>query len=174
MSQSCILGLVQESLDMFRKLCSDEGLKNIVLGTTKWDDMKLEVGQQCEIQLRDGLWKEMIQHRSVIMQVHDDSAWNIVNHILENETIDSVLIQDELMKLQMIIPQASAGQELHFTLRELLEMQIQRMHQLEMEENNEWHKRKVAENRAQIHTTVNWLSELEVPINFRIKQWFNL
>ena len=159
---------------MFRKLCGDEALKNVVLGTTKWDDVKLEVGQQREIQLRDDFWKEMIQHGSAIMQVHDDSAWNVVNHILENETIDSILIQNELMKLRMIIPQTSAGQELRFTLRELLEMQIQTMHQLETEENDEWHERKVAENRAQIRATVNQLSELEVPINFRIKRWFNL
>ena len=173
-SQSRILGSVRKNLAMFRKLCGDEALKNVVLGTTKWDDVRLELGQQREIQLRDNFWKEMIQHGSVIMQVHDDSAWNVVNHILENETIDSVLIQNELMKLRMIIPQTSAGQELRFTLQELLEMQIQRMHQLEMEEKDEWHERKVAQNLAGIRATVNQISELEVPINFRIKRWLNL
>ena len=159
---------------MFRKLCGDEALKNVVIGTTKWCDVELEVGQQREIQRRDDLWKEMIQHGSVVMQVHDDSAWNVVDHILENKAIDSVLIQNELMELRMIIPQTSAGRELRFTLQELLEMQIQTMHQLEMEENDEWYERKVAENRAQIRATVNQLNELEVPINFRIKRWFNL
>ena len=159
---------------MFRKLCGDEALKNVVIGTTKWDDVELEVGQQREIQRRDDLWKEMIQHGSVVMQVHDDSVWNVVNHILENKTIDSVLIQNELMKLRMIIAQTSAGQELRFTLKEELEVQIQAMHQLEMEEKDEWHERKVAANRARIRATVNQLSELEVPINFRKKRWLNL
>ena len=159
---------------MFRKLCGDEALKNVVIGTTKWCDVKLEVGQQREIQLCDGLWKEMIQHGSVVMQAHDDSVWNVVNHILENKTIDSVLIQNELMKLRMIIPQTSAGQELRFTLKEELEVQIQAMHQLEMEEKDEWHERKVAANLAGIRATVNQISELEVPINFRIKRWLNL
>ena len=173
-SQSRIWGSVRKSLAIFRKLCGDEALKNVVIGTTKWDNVKLEVGQQREIQLRDDSWKEMIQHGSVIMQVHDDSAWNVVDHILKNETIDSVLVQCELMELQMIIPQTSAGQELRFTLQELLEMQIQTMHQLEMEEKDEWHERKVAENLAAIRATVQQLSELEVPINFRIKKWLNL
>ena len=140
---------------MFRKLWGDEALKNVVIGTTKWDDVELDVGQQREIQLRDNFWKEMIQHGSVVMQVHDDSAWKVVNHILENKTIDSILIQNELMKLRMIIPQTSAGQESRFTLQELLEMHIRRMHQLEMEENDEWHERKVAKNLAGVRATVN-------------------
>ena len=140
---------------MFRKLWGDEALKNVVIGTTKWDDVELDVGQQREIQLRDNFWKEMIQHGSVVMQVHDDSAWKVVNHILENKTIDSILIQNELMKLRMIIPQTSAGQESRFTLQELLEMHIRRMHQLEMEEKDEWHERKVAKNLAGVRATVN-------------------
>ena len=50
----------RKNLDMFRKLCGDEALKNVVLGITKWDDVKLEVGRQREIQLRDIFWMEMI------------------------------------------------------------------------------------------------------------------
>ena len=148
---------------MFRKICGDNALKNVVLGTTKRDDVKLELGQQREIQLRNGLLKEMIQHGLVIMQVHDDdSVWKVVNHILENKTIDSVLIQNELTELQMTIPQTSAGQELRFMLQEQLERQIQRMHQLEMEEKDEWHEHEVAINQVQIRAIVNQLSELEV------------
>ena len=153
---------MRKDLAIFRKLCGDEALKNVVLGTTKWDDVKLDVGQQREIQLRNNFWKEMIQHGSVIMQVHD-SAWNVVDHILENKTIGSVLIQNELMELRMTIPQTSAGQELRFTLQEELEMQIQRKHQLEMEDKDEWHESKVAANLAGIRATVKQISELEVP-----------
>ena len=172
-----MMGTSRQNLTMFRKLCGDAALKNVVLGTTKWNDVRPELGLKRETQLRDTYWKEMIEQGSVIMQVHADSlsAWNIVNRILENKAIDSVLIQTELMELQMNIPQTTAGQELRFTLQQLLELQAETMRQLEeVEEGGEWQRRKQAENQGRIRTTVAQISELKVPISSRMKGWLRL
>ena len=82
-----IMGTEHNNLDVFRKFCGHEALKNVILSTMKWDEVSLKVGQRREQQLRDIHWKEMVQQGSVIMQVHADSssAWRVVDRILEND-----------------------------------------------------------------------------------------
>ena len=68
------------SIQHGQNLYSNEALRNVVLGTTKWDEVRLEVGQQREHQLRDmGCFS--------IMRVHADSfsVYEIVNRILKND-----------------------------------------------------------------------------------------
>ena len=83
------------------KFCGHEALKNVILGTTKWDEVSLKVGQRREQQLRDIHWKEMVQQGLVIMRVHADSssAWKIVNHILQNDAVDLARFQERLQKI---------------------------------------------------------------------------
>ena len=55
------------------------------------------------------------------MRVHADSAsaWEIVNHILKNDRIEFVRIQEELLELRRVIPNTDAGKTLLHTLEEL-------------------------------------------------------
>ena len=155
-SQTRMTGKGLKNLNMFRKLCGDEALKNVVLATTKWDDVTPEVGQQREIQLREDFWKEMIQYGSVMMQVGTDpehSPWNIIDKILSNPTIESVLIQRELVELQKIIPQTKAGGELRYTLQQILEKR----------EGNE------SLSKEDRDALVRQISQLKVPLGVRIK-----
>ena len=87
------------NLNIFRNFCGNKALKNVVLGTTKWNRVSLEFGQRREQELRDSFWKEMVQQGSVIMQVHaDSSACKIVNRILENDVVDFVRFQAAFKK----------------------------------------------------------------------------
>ena len=72
---------------------------NIILGTTKWDKVRLEDGPECGRWLADGYWKEMVLRGSTIMPVQNDdsSAWRIINRILDN--VDYNLVQDELTQI---------------------------------------------------------------------------
>ena len=138
---------------MFRKLCGDEALKHVVLATTKWDDVTPEVGQQREIRLRENCWGEMIQYGSVVMQVRTDpehSPWKVIDKIL---TIESVLIQRELVELQKIIPQTKAGGELRYTLQQILEKQ----------------EGKESLSKEDRDALVRQISQLKVPLGVRIK-----
>ena len=95
-------GTTRKNLDMFRKICGDEALKNVVVGTTKWSYVTPEFGKQRERELQDRYWKGMLRQGSVAMRVHADStsAWEIVNHILENDRVEFVRIREELLELQ--------------------------------------------------------------------------
>ena len=94
-----VTGSILKNLDMFKKLCGDDALGNVVLGTTKWCLIhRQEIGEKREQQLRDSFWKDMINHGSVIRRVGDDpsSAREILDHIVRNKAVESVLIQGEV------------------------------------------------------------------------------
>lgn len=179
-SQTRMFGTARKNLDMFRKLCGDDALKNVVLGTTKWGDVTPEVGQRRGQQLQDTYWKEMVQHGSVIMQVHADSAsaWQIVNRILENEAVNFVLIQEEVIELQKVIPDTEAGRMLRYTLQELLEQQKKLSRDLEGEKtakkDDALLQQQLLENRKRMGNTISQIQKLKIPLSARIKRLFGL
>ena len=104
-----MFGASRKNLETFKKICGNDALKNVVIGTTKWGDISLEKGQQREQQLKDIYWGEMLQQGSVTMRVHADSssAWEIVNCILENGAVNLARFQE---RLQKIISDMEAGE----------------------------------------------------------------
>ena len=80
---------------MSKQLCGNDSFVNIILGTTKWDKLTLEAGEERQRELVHGYWKEMVQHGSTIMRVQggDSSIWKIIEYILDN--VDYNVVQDE-------------------------------------------------------------------------------
>ncbi|KAH7905041.1 P-loop containing nucleoside triphosphate hydrolase protein [Hygrophoropsis aurantiaca] len=91
-SQTRMLGTSLKNLSMFRKLCGNDALKNIILATTKWGDIEDEAGLSREEQLRSTFWKDMIGHGSRMGQFRDnyESAWKIVDMIATAEPLDAL------------------------------------------------------------------------------------
>ena len=96
-----MFGVTRKNIEIFKKICGNDALKNVVIGTTRWDDVNLEEGQQREQELKDIYWGEMFQRGSITMRVHADSssAWEIVNRILENDAVDLARFQERLQKI---------------------------------------------------------------------------
>ena len=171
-TQTRMAGTAIRNLEMFKKLCGNDALVNVVLGTTKWGELRPEVGQKREKQLAESFWKDMIQCGSIIMQVHHDassSAWRIVHHILANTPIDFVLIQDELVEHRKALSQTAAGKMLLYTMEELLEQQ-----QIIMKEENgvnseAWFHQRLSQNRQSIHSALDQMSKLGVPWGTRMR-----
>ena len=174
-TQKRMFGTTRKNLDMFRKLCGDEALKNVVIGTTKWSYVTPEVGKQHEQLLRDTYWKEMLQQGSVTMRVHADStsAWEIINHILKNVRIEFVRIQEELLELQKVIPETDAGRTLQYTLEELREQLLAEERTANMG-NGQLRQKELEEIRKRMHETVDDIRKLRVPLGERIKRFFGL
>ena len=116
---------LQGNLDTFWALCGDSAVRNVILATTKWDDVDEEVGSKNEQKLVSTVWKDMIKHGSISMRFNasSESAWEIINLILDKRPIGFVLIQTELVELDETIAQTAAGRTLRWTLQELLEQQ---------------------------------------------------
>lgn len=101
-SENRMFGTSRKNLDMFRKLCGDDALKNVILATTKWAGVSPELGARREKQLADMYWNEMIDHGSTVVRFNDShpSACDIIDNIvLEHEAMDFVRIQEELVNI---------------------------------------------------------------------------
>lgn len=101
---------------MFRKLCGDDALKNVVIVTNMWGQVNLEVGNQREAELmrEDDFFKPVLdkgartaRHENIVL-----SAQKIIRLILGNHPVP-LRIQEELVREQKIISETSAGEELN-------------------------------------------------------------
>ena len=174
-SRDRISGTAHKNLEMFRKLCSDEALRNVVIGTTKWDKVKLEKGQQREQELKDTDWKEMLQRGSVIMRVDADpsSVWEIINRILKNNRVELVRIREELLELQRLIPETEAGRILLYTLEDLRKRLLAEERTANMEDG-QLRQEELEEIRKRMRETVDDIQKLKVPLSERIERFFGL
>ena len=75
-------GTPLRNLAVFKDLCGDENLKNIVLVTTMWDELQDEsIGSKREEALLSTFWKDMVHlgSRTCRFQGTRESVWEIVN-----------------------------------------------------------------------------------------------
>jgi hypothetical protein len=120
-SQGRLYGTSRKNLAMFGKLCGTESADRVILATTKWSDVPDDVGLRRESQLARNYWKEMLTQGSRIDRFLNtrESAWNIVDRLLEKDAVDALLIQEELVDLQRMLPETEAGKALRSMLKEL-------------------------------------------------------
>ena len=97
-----------------------------VLVTTNWQPDSNAVLEQREKELKHEHWKTLIEKGLKVrrFQGNQPSAWDVINLFLQRERNNSDLhIQKELIKHRMTIPETEAGQELRYTLKQLVKMQ---------------------------------------------------
>ena len=174
-TQTRMFGTIRKNLDMFKKLCGDEALRNVVLGTTKWDEVKLEKGQQREQELKDTYWREMLQRGSVIIRADADpsSVWEIINRILKNDRAEFVRIQEELLELRRIIPETEAGRTLLHTLEDLRKRLLAEERTANMGDG-QLRQEELEEIGKRMRETVDDIRKLKVPLSEKFKKFFGL
>ena len=168
-TQTRMFGALRKNLETFKKICGNDALKNVVIGTTKWDEVRLEKGQQREQQNRDTYWKEMVQQGSVIMQVHADSssAWKIVNRILQNDAVDFVRFQE---RLQKTISDMEAGKlKPRYTLEDLRKRLLAEERMANMGDG-QLRQKEVEDIRKRMRETTDEIRKLKVPLIEKFKR----
>jgi hypothetical protein len=122
-TQSRTIGVTLKNLGLFGKLCGSDAAKCVVFATTKWEDVRLEVGVRREKELFEVFWKEMLDEGSRTARVQNthESVWKTINKILERQPVHALLIQEELVDLGKSIPETEAGKALRSELLVLTE-----------------------------------------------------
>ena len=118
---------------MFRELCGDKTLKNVVLVTNMWSEVSLEDGQDRENQLSGDFFKSVLDKGAQMVRHHNtaESAHDIIRRIINNHP--AVLqIQHELVDEQKDIVDTAAGEVINKELNELM-----RRHQVELKKVQE-------------------------------------
>ena len=95
---------------MFRELCGDSTLKNVVLVTNMWGEVSLEDGEDRENQLSDKFFKPVIDKGAQMVRHHNtaQSSHDIIRRIMENHPV-VLQIQQELVDDRKGIVDTSAG-----------------------------------------------------------------
>jgi len=117
---------------MFRELCGEKTLRNVILVTNKWGQVTPKQGADREQQLKDNYFKAAIEkgaqpcrHRNT-----SESARKILRKILENKPL-TLKIQRELIDERKDIGQTGAGAELNREIREAVEKYQRDIRELE-------------------------------------------
>jgi hypothetical protein len=159
-------GATRRNLAMFRRLCGEDALAKVIIGTTNWGEVDLKVGEGREQQLCDKFWKDMAKSGVRRFENTPDSAKRICSVILKkicdqkpDDDDRHLLIQEELVELQQHLRQTGAGKEL---LEQLMSLQKS------MAGNNDVEQRAVAAKLFQ------QIKDLHVNFSWRFKAFFNL
>lgn len=105
-------GSALRNFKMFRQLCGNDPLKNIVLVTTFWGigDEQKSMDREKELSTREDFWGEMLARGSTIKRVTDrNSALDIVSGLLDKSP-RALKIQRELVEEEKPLIDTAAGQ----------------------------------------------------------------
>ncbi|KAH7908667.1 P-loop containing nucleoside triphosphate hydrolase protein [Hygrophoropsis aurantiaca] len=112
-SQNRMYGSTRKNFTIINKLCGTEACQNVMLVTTKWQDVSETLGRKHEEQLRSTFWKDMIGQGSRMARFQNDthSAWEIIKDILPKSPVP-LQIQRELVDEDKMTPETDAGASL--------------------------------------------------------------
>jgi hypothetical protein len=133
---------------MFRQLCSDSTLQNLVIVTNMWGEVSPEKGQEREQELANNVkFFKNARDKGANMCRHDntmESALGILRGIMRKQPV-LLGIQDEMVNQSKNIVQTRAAEELQ---REIIEeAEWQRVEIARYYEEAEAHARQMEENR---------------------------
>jgi len=106
-------GVSMENFRLFRKICGDAAMQNVVIVTNMWAEVDAKIGASREDQLKNIYFKDAFSH-GARMRRHDDdvdSARSILLDLL-CETPQALQVQEEMVVQHKSIPETAAGTEL--------------------------------------------------------------
>lgn len=159
-SDTRVGGAGMKNLRMFKKLCGDNGLANVVLATTMWSQVNPEEAIKREAQLtsKSDFWKYMIDQGSRVFRQDAgvESATAIIQYIIGRKNPITLDIQVDMVDKKLTLDQTAAGKEVEGDIAKQRKMYEEKMDRLrkEMEEamkqKDEALKEELIEYRAEI------------------------
>ena len=116
-------GSAMGNLKMFRSLCGQEALKNVLLTTTQWSSVKPADGEHREDSLKeDGFWGGLISKGATLQRFTGDreSGLELIRKLIP-KTPERLEIQDEIVERKMNLADTDAGRCLNEELIALVE-----------------------------------------------------
>ncbi|KAF9781318.1 P-loop containing nucleoside triphosphate hydrolase protein [Thelephora terrestris] len=121
-------GIAARNFKMFRELCGDKTLKNVIFVTNMWGEVPQDVGEARERELATTFFKpvldkgaQLVRHANTVQSAHD-----IIRSIMKNKPA-ALQIQRELVDEHKNIVNTSAGEVINKELNDHI-----RRHQAEL------------------------------------------
>ncbi|KAG2008133.1 TKL/TKL-ccin protein kinase [Coprinopsis cinerea AmutBmut pab1-1] len=134
LSAARFTGSAKRNLKMFNQLCGGDAVKRVILTTSKWGKFRTEdlpEAAQRQEELQKSFWDRMLKEGARCEPLNPathEAAWKVLHLILGNldrkggQKLKSLQIQREIIDQKKALPQTDAGQELTYTMGEVLEM----------------------------------------------------
>jgi hypothetical protein len=156
-------------------LCGVNACEHVTLATTMWSDVSEDIGTTREKQLTSIFWNEM---RTRGMQIQRflatyESAWDIVQSLVERMSITHIQIQRELVDIEKILPETDAGQVLRQELEQSLRKLKERAQALQDRRTPET-MAGYAEAERNIRSALEGIKMLKIPLGRRIMGFLGL
>ncbi|KAF4462061.1 hypothetical protein FALBO_11137 [Fusarium albosuccineum] len=132
-------GSAKSNLTLFQKLCGDDAFERVILATTMWDavDMDVAFRREEELMEKDDFWGWMVKKGSAVHRHRYEkgqeatSAERIVSQLVKHTTPVAISLQKQLVDDRMTLDQTSAGQELQSELLKERKMWDKKLKQVE-------------------------------------------
>ena len=126
-------GIAGRNFDMFRKLCGDVAMRNVVLVTNMWGEVPSDIGEGREQELSSKFFRPALDKGARMVRHHNtvQSAHAIIQRIVQNRPA-ALQIQRELVDEKKDIINTAAGEAINRELNEQM-----RRHQAELKEVQE-------------------------------------
>ena len=112
-------GVARRNFRLFRELCGEGALKNVVIVTNMWGDVSPKVGEAREAELArgDNFYRAILDKGAHMMR-HDNtvqSAHTIIGAVM-GFVPEALLVQHEMVEEELYVSETSAGHELQADL----------------------------------------------------------
>lgn len=181
-SDNRMAGAPHKNLHVFKNLCGDDAISNVILATTMWSRVRPDIGEKREAELHKDYWMPMLKKGSRPTRFEGTvrSAWNIVDMIVTGPEPTSVLIQEEMVDLKKRLSETQAGITLYHELQSLLSLHteaIQQLREQAIRQNNptlvkELNKQQEA-IEEKIRLTLDQIQEMRIPLGRRVRLIFS-
>lgn len=112
-------GTNRRNFKMFRELCGESTLRNVLVVTNMWSQVAPDLGEMREKELEDNFFKPVLVKGARMLR-HEgtqESSHRILRYLIHNQPA-TLLIQEELVNEHKNIVETSAGSELTRVLSE--------------------------------------------------------
>jgi len=112
-------GIAGRNFKIFRELCGESSLKNVVLVTNMWGEVSHEVGEARERELASNFLKLALDKGAQMVRHHntEQSAHDVIRRIMNNHPV-VLQIQRELVDERRDITNTAAGEAVNTELAE--------------------------------------------------------
>jgi hypothetical protein len=112
-------GIAGRNFKIFRELCGETSLKNVVLVTNMWEEVSHEVGEARERELASAFLKPALDKGAQMIRHHntEQSAHDVIRRIVNNHPV-VLQIQRELVDEHKDIANTAAGEAINTELTE--------------------------------------------------------
>jgi hypothetical protein len=109
-----------KTFEIFKNICGERALKNVLLITSRWNEVSESVREERERDLRDRFWAYMLGRGSHMSRFHGDhdSAVSLVSQLLIKETV-VLELQEELVSQSKKLGETAAGLYVNGNMEEL-------------------------------------------------------